>query len=155
MKTSSLYAFRQTHPQDDNMLRAAKLKKLAALEEQGLNAFPHKFDRTHKQGELQDKYADLESGAETEDTVHIAGRIMAMRNNGMFIDLVDPSGKIQVFPWDSTPGSEMEKLQYCDLGDIIGVTGTVRRTPRGELSVRVKELTMLEIPCCRCREISG
>ena len=134
----------QTHPQDDNMLRAAKLKKLAALEEQGLNAFPHKFDRTHKQGELQDKYADLESGAETEDTVHIAGRIMAMRNNGMFIDLVDPSGKIQVFSHkDSTPESEMEKLQYCDLGDIIGVTGTVRRTPRGELSVRVKELTML------------
>jgi len=143
-KTSASMPSEQTHPQDDNMLRAAKLKKLAALEEQGLNAFPHKFDRTYKQGELQDKYADLESGAETEDTVHIAGRIMAMRNNGMFIDLVDPSGKIQVFSHkDSTPESEMEKLQYCDLGDIIGVTGTVRRTPRGELSVRVKELTML------------
>ncbi|HNS44884.1 MAG TPA: lysine--tRNA ligase, partial [Alphaproteobacteria bacterium] len=109
-----------------------------------LSAFPHKFERTHKQGELQDKYADLESGAETEDTVHIAGRIMAMRNNGMFIDLVDPSGKIQVFSHkDSTPESEMEKLQYFDLGDIIGVTGTVRRTPRGELSVRAQELTML------------
>ncbi|MCB1559452.1 MAG: hypothetical protein KDJ50_11070, partial [Alphaproteobacteria bacterium] len=70
-------------PHDENILKAAKLKKLAALEEKGINAFPHKFERTHKQSELQDKYADLESGAETEDTVHIAGRIMAMRNNGM------------------------------------------------------------------------
>ncbi|MDD3019595.1 MAG: lysine--tRNA ligase [Alphaproteobacteria bacterium] len=143
-KTSAATATEQTLPQDENILKAAKLKKLEALEELGVNAFPHKFDRTHKQGELQEKYADLESGAETEDTVHIAGRVMAMRNNGMFIDLVDPSGKIQVFSHkDSTPEAEMEKLQYIDLGDIIGVTGTVRRTPRGELSVRSKEITML------------
>jgi len=131
-------------PHDENILKAAKLKKLAALEEKGINAFPHKFERTHKQSELQDKYADLESGAETEDTVHIAGRIMAMRNNGMFIDLVDASGKIQVFSHkDSTPPETMEQLEFLDLGDIIGVTGTIRRTPRGELSVRAKDITML------------
>ncbi len=143
-KSSATLATEPTNLQDENILKAAKLKKLAALEEKGFNAFPHKFERTHKQGELQDKYADLESGSETEDTVHIAGRIMAMRNNGMFIDLVDASGKIQVFSHkDSTPESEMEKLDYLDLGDIIGVVGTIRRTPRGELSVRAKEITML------------
>lgn len=130
--------------QDDNILRAAKLKKLQALEETGTNAFPHKFERTHKQGELQDKYAGLENGAETEDQVHIAGRVMAMRNNGMFIDLTDPSGKIQVFCHkESMEPSEFQKLDYIDLGDIIGVEGTIRRTPRGELSVRAKSITML------------
>lgn len=142
-KTSALN--KETVPVlDDNVLRAAKLKKLAALEDAGNQAFPHKFHRTHKQGDLQARYADLESGVETEDRVTIAGRIMAMRNNGMFIDLMDPSGKIQVFCHkDSTPEEQMVKLDYFDLGDIIGVTGTVRRTPRGELSIRTLELTML------------
>lgn len=130
--------------QDDNILKAAKLKKLAAFEAGGGQAFPHKFERTHKAGELQDKYADLAAGTETEDHVNIAGRIMAMRNNGMFIDLHDPSGKIQAFCHkDSTPETEMQKLEHLDIGDIIGVRGTVRRTPRGELSVRAQELTLL------------
>ncbi len=131
-------------PQDDNILKAAKLKKLAAFEAAGGQAFPHKFNRTHRAGDLQDTYAGLENGVETEDRVTIAGRIMAMRNNGMFIDLHDASGKIQVFCHkDSTPAEELAKLDYYDLGDIIGVSGTIRRTPRGELSVRAAELTLL------------
>ncbi|MFA7275208.1 MAG: lysine--tRNA ligase [Pseudobdellovibrionaceae bacterium] len=130
--------------EDVNILKASKLKKLTALEESGANAFPHKFVRTHKPGELQERYADLAPSTETEDRVTIAGRIMAMRNNGMFIDLHDPSGKIQAFCHkDSTPAAEMAKLEFMDIGDIIGVTGTIRRTPRGELSVRALELTML------------
>ncbi len=142
-KTSVLATENDT-PQDDNILKAAKLKKLAAFEAAGGNAFPHKFDRTHKAGELQEKYEALENGIETTDKVTIAGRIMAMRNNGMFIDLHDASGKIQVFSHkDSTPAEVMAQLDYYDLGDIIGVTGTVRRTPRGELSIRATELTML------------
>lgn len=131
-------------PQDDNILKQAKLRKLAALEDAGGDPFPHKFPRTHKAGELQDKYEDLVAGTETEDKVHIAGRVMAMRNNGMFIDLHDASGKIQVFCHkDSTPEDQMAKLQFVDIGDIVGVMGTIRRTPRGELSVRALELTML------------
>lgn len=129
---------------DHSDLRAAKLRKLEAFEKTGANAFPHKFVRTHKAGELQDKYVDLAPGTETEDKVSIAGRIRATRNNGMFLDLHDPSGKIQAFSHkDSTPEPEMAKLEYLDVGDIVGVTGTVRRTPRGELSVRVQELTLL------------
>lgn len=129
---------------NDSDLKAAKLKKLAAFEGEGGNAFPHKFLRTDKAGDLQTRYADLAPGVETEDKVSIAGRIMAMRNGGMFIDLHDPTGKIQAFSHkDSTPESEIKKLHVLDLGDIVGVTGTVRRTPRGELSVRVQELTLL------------
>jgi lysyl-tRNA synthetase class 2 len=141
-KTAAAQA--DTPIQDDSDLRAAKLRKLAAFEESGGNAFPHKFHRTHKAGELQEKYAELAPGTETEDIVSIAGRIRASRNNGMFIDLHDPTGKIQVFSHkDGTPEAEIGKLEYLDIGDIIGVTGTIRRTPRGELSVRTQEITLL------------
>ncbi len=130
--------------QDDNILKAAKLKKLAAFEAQGGQAFPHKFDRKNKAGDLQAKYEALENGAETEDSVTVAGRIRALRNDGMFIDLHDATGKIQIFSHkDSTPESELAKLAFLDIGDIVGITGTVRRTPRGELSVRAKEITLL------------
>lgn len=123
---------------------AAKRQKLEALIEAGLEAYPHVFDRRDKAGPTQEKYADLPDGEETADEVRVAGRIMSMRNNGMFIDLQDATGKIQIFCHkDSTAEEELEKLDYFDLGDIIGVVGTIRRTPRGELSVRANSLTML------------
>jgi lysyl-tRNA synthetase class 2 len=60
------------------------------------------------------------------------------------MDLHDASGKIQVFSHkDVTPEAAREMLSMIDLGDIIGVTGTVRRTKRGELSINAKEITML------------
>lgn len=123
---------------------AAKEYKLNLMRQHGLEPYPYKFDRTHTAGELQDKYKDLAPGTETQDTVAVAGRIMAMRNNGLFIDLHDPSGKIQVFCHkDSMPADQLAKLDFMDIGDIIGAKGTIRRTPRGELSVRAVEVDML------------
>lgn len=124
--------------------RLAKEKKLQALRDAGIDPYPHIFPRDSRAGDLQQKYEGLETGAETGDVVHVAGRIMAMRNSGMFIDLHDPSGKIQVFSHkDSMSEDNMKMLDYLDLGDIIGVVGTVRRTPRGELSVRAQKIVML------------
>lgn len=124
--------------------REAKAHKLALLKAAGLNPYPHKFDRTHRAGELQEKYRDLAAGVETEERVAVAGRIMAMRNNGMFLDLNDPTGKIQVFCHkDSMSEDQLRKLDFMDIGDIIGAVGTIRRTPRGELSVRAKGVDML------------
>ncbi|MFN3828039.1 MAG: lysine--tRNA ligase [Micavibrio sp.] len=134
----------QTSPAAITDPRGAKEHKLSLMREAGLEPYPHKFDRTHKAGELQDKYKDLESGVETEDAVAVAGRIMAMRNNGLFIDLHDPTGKIQVFCHkDSMPEDQLAKLNFMDIGDVIGAKGTIRRTPRGELSVRAKEVDVL------------
>ncbi len=124
--------------------REAREQKLAALRARGMEPYPHKYNRSHQAQELQDKYASLENGVETEDMVSVAGRIMAMRNNGMFLDLQDASGKIQVFCHkDSMNEEELAKLDLFDIGDIVGAGGTVRRTPRGELSVRAKDVTML------------
>jgi len=122
----------------------ARKQKLSILKDLGQNPYPHVFERKHKAGDLQKHYEDLESGQDTDDVVKIAGRIHAMRNNGMFIDLRDASGKIQVFCHkDRTAEAELKKLNNYDIGDTIGVEGKIRRTPRGELSVAALELTML------------
>ncbi len=122
----------------------AKRAKLKALRDAGIDPFPHNYPRTHCAGELQAKYAQLENGSETQDKVRVAGRVMAIRNNGLFIDLMDATDKIQVFCHKETMApEELKKLDYIDLGDIIGGEGTIRRTPRGELSVRASQVTML------------
>jgi len=124
--------------------REAREQKLAELKKRGIEPYPHKFHRSHQAQELQDKYASLENGVETTDEVAVAGRIMAMRNNGMFLDLSDASGKIQVFCHKDTMSEEqLSTLDLYDIGDIVGAHGTIRRTPRGELSVRAKDTVML------------
>lgn len=124
--------------------RVAKEEKLKALLAAGHSAYPHVFKRSHQAQELQDKYAGLAMGTETEDKVAVAGRVMSMRNNGLFLDLQDASGKIQVFCHkDSMPADQLARLDFIDIGDIIGARGTIRRTPRGELSVRAVEIETL------------
>lgn len=124
--------------------RQAKEYKLQQLLEKGINPYPPKFDRTHQAVEIQTKYAGLENGEETEDVVRVAGRIMAIRNNGMFIDLMDASGKVQIFCHKQSMDEDaLALLKLYDIGDIIGAEGTMRRTPRGELSVRCTSTLML------------
>ena len=118
--------------------------KCDSLRQSGADPYPYKYAPDHKAIALHEKYKDLENGTETTDQVCVAGRIMAMRNNGMFLDLQDSSGKIQLFCHkDSTPAGELAKLDYLDIGDIIGGEGTIRRTPRGELSIRAVKIQML------------
>ncbi|HEU0218154.1 MAG TPA: lysine--tRNA ligase [Stellaceae bacterium] len=125
-------------------LRAVRLAKLEALREMGADPYPVAFARSDEAAALDARYAELATGAETGDTVRVAGRIRAMRNSGMFIDLHDASGKIQVFShkdYLSTDG--LATLKLLDIGDVIGVEGQVRRTPRGELTVNAAAITML------------
>ncbi|HTW51770.1 MAG TPA: lysine--tRNA ligase [Stellaceae bacterium] len=129
---------------DDDPLRAVRLGKLEALRELGLDPYPVAFARTDEAAALDARHADLPAGAETGETVRVAGRIRAMRNNGMFIDLHDASGKIQVFNHkDFLPADGMTLLKLLDIGDVIGVEGQVRRTPRGELTVNAAAITVL------------
>ena len=81
----------------ENIHRESRLAKLQSLQEKGYNPYPYCFKPNAFASDLQAKYADLPAGENTEDRVTIAGRAMAVRNSGMFIDLKDVSGKIQVF----------------------------------------------------------
>ncbi|HZS84805.1 MAG TPA: lysine--tRNA ligase [Stellaceae bacterium] len=129
---------------EENEFRRVRLEKLAALEAQGVNAFPYRFERTAEAAALDARYAALPAGATTEDRVAIAGRIRAIRNSGMFIDLHDASGKIQIFSHkDFLSPEQLALVKLLDLGDLIGVEGVIRRTPRGELTVNATRITLL------------
>jgi lysyl-tRNA synthetase class 2 len=125
-------------------LRSVRIAKRESLKARGIDPYPYSFARTHETGQLERHYAGLAACAETEDKVRVAGRIRAMRNSGMFIDLHDASGKIQVFCHKDVLGSEgLGIVRLLDIGDLIGVEGLVRRTPRGELTVNASNITVL------------
>lgn len=128
----------------NNIYRETRIKKAESLREMGVDPYPYHFEKTHEAQELDARYQHLEKGEETENQVRVAGRIMSLRNNGMFIDLHDTSGKIQIFSHKSTlPEPQLELLKLLDIGDIIGVTGLVRRTPRGELTINAQHIEVL------------
>lgn len=125
-------------------IRQGRIQKLADLADKGINPYPYSYNKDANASELQEKYKDLPVGEETEDHYSVAGRIMAMRNTGMFIDLMDATGKIQVFCHKENMDEESIKmLKLIDIGDIVGFYGSIRRTPRGELSIKVKNYKLL------------
>jgi lysyl-tRNA synthetase, class II len=128
----------------EDPLRAVRIGKRDRLEALGVEPYPYSFARTHEAGELERRYAGVAAGTETEDRVRVAGRIRAMRNSGMFIDLHDASGKVQIFCHRDLLGPEgIGIVRLLDIGDFIGVEGFVRRTPRGELTVNALAVTVL------------
>ena len=127
-----------------DVIRQGRIQKAEDLRAQGINPYPYKFVKTASAKELQDKYKDLADGEETEDRYAVAGRVMAIRNSGMFIDLMDDTGKIQIFSHKQNIDPEQIKiLKLVDIGDIMGFKGDIRRTPRGELSIKAVEFTIL------------
>lgn len=129
---------------DDNIVRHAKIKNLEYFKGRGINTYPSTFKPSHKAIALQETYKDLADGAHTEDSVTVAGRITAYRNSGMFIDLEDVTGKVQVFCHKQDLDEQtLADIAHLDLGDIIGATGKIRRTPRGELTINASNVTLL------------
>ena len=125
-------------------LRAARIGKLESLKGQGIDPYPYSFDRTHEAAELERRYSLLEAGMETGEQVQVAGRIRAIRNSGMFIDLHDATGKVQIFCHrDNLSLEALAVVRLLDIGDLIGVEGLVRRTSRGELTVNATAMTIL------------
>jgi lysyl-tRNA synthetase class 2 len=105
---------------------------------------PYRFDRTATAGELHERYGELDDGTETTDTVSVAGRMLLRRVQGKaaFGTLADPTGRIQVFARANTT-PRFDEFTSLSLGDWIGVTGTVMKTRRGELSVAVDDWCVL------------
>ena len=130
------------HPEDP--LRAVRINKLESLKAQGIDPYPYGFERTHEAAELERLYSGLAAGAETGERVCVAGRIRAVRNNGMFIDLHDATGKVQIFCHrDNLSLEALAIVRLLDIGDLIGVEGLVRRTSRGELTVNATAIAVL------------
>jgi len=135
-------------------IRATRLQKVEDLKQAGQQPYAYSWEITHPVAVLQSKFADLAAGAEEAFEVSIAGRIMARRVFGKlaFFTLQDQTGTIQLYLEKKTIQAEMGEAdeqafnhlkQLTDAGDIIGARGTIKRTDKGELSVKVKQYAML------------
>jgi lysyl-tRNA synthetase class 2 len=134
-------------------IRATRLEKAAQLRQLGLNPYGYGWDITHQAAELQETYQDLVNGEEVDVTVAIAGRILARRVMGKlaFFTLQDESGTIQLYLEKQRLTEQMPEVEnpfnllrkVSDAGDILGVTGTLKRTEKGELSVYVNTYAIL------------
>jgi lysyl-tRNA synthetase class 2 len=134
-------------------LRETRLEKARALQAHGQAPYALSFAPSHRTAALQEAHADLPKGEERAEEVAVAGRIMTRRVMGKlaFFTLADESGTIQLFidkaalqaahPNDPDVFERITTL--TDAGDWIGVHGTLRRTDRGELSVKLTGWTML------------
>ncbi len=128
--------------EDELSRRTARLAKITEL--CGDPFFITKFDKTHSATAVKTKFEGLAAGEKTDQSVSVAGRVMAIRNNGMFVVILDDTDRLQIFHDLKASAPELlELLALLDLGDIIGVTGLVRRTPRGEITVDATELKVL------------
>jgi lysyl-tRNA synthetase class 2 len=124
-------------------LIALRKEKLHRLRQAGIDPYPPRFERTHS---AQEAVESLTDAAESSDAVAIAGRITALRPMGKasFLDLRDGSGRIQAYLKQETLGVEQYALlKEIDLGDFIGVEGTLFRTKTGEPTLDVRSMTVL------------
>ncbi|MEZ0292265.1 MAG: lysine--tRNA ligase [Solirubrobacteraceae bacterium] len=121
-------------------------RKLEGLRAAGIDPFPHAYPGVQPIADVKAPFADLPDGEETDVRARIAGRLAARRGQGKaaFLDVVDRSGRMQLHARVDVLGAEaMERLLALDLGDLIGADGTVFRTRRGELSLRVDDFALL------------
>lgn len=126
--------------------RALRLAKLEALRERGIEPYPVRFDRDTTAAAIRAEFGEIAPGTDTGRLVHIAGRVMGERRHGGldFADLQDETGKIQLIVTRGEVGGEgLHDFSDLDLGDWIGVEGTVIASDKGELSVRVDKFELL------------
>lgn len=132
----------QEKVQDLNQLRKVRREKLANLQAEGKDPFQiTKYDVDTHANECKEKYDEYEG-----KDVSIAGRLMAKRVMGKasFCNVMDISGNIQCYVARDDIGEEPYKaFKKMDIGDIVGVKGTVFTTKMGEISIHVKEITLL------------
>ncbi len=122
-------------------------EKLERIRARGIDPYPHRYHRSHTTQQAVALLKQIEAGQAEDKDVNVAGRIMAKRPMGKsaFLDIRDGSGKIQLLFQDlhKLDEEERELFKDLDIGDIIGVEGTLLRTKSGEPTVWVGDFTLL------------
>ncbi|MFS1522660.1 lysine--tRNA ligase [Microbulbifer sp. 2304DJ12-6] len=128
--------------QDENKLIAERRTKLSALREKG-NAFPNSFRRENLAADLQAEFGDKqkEELEELGKSACVAGRILAKR--GPFMVIQDVSGRIQLYADKAAQRDIKARFGAWDIGDIVGVKGTLHKSGKGDLYVNCEEYTLL------------
>lgn len=138
----------ENNVQELSELLQIRRDKLDSLRDLGVDPFGSKYERTHNAKEILDAYAEVEK-PELEEmavTVSVAGRIMQKRGMGKasFAHIQDLTGRIQIYVRkDTVDEHKFAAFEMLDIGDIVGVKGTVFKTNTGEVSIKVKELEIL------------
>jgi lysyl-tRNA synthetase class 2 len=126
--------------------RERRRAKVAEEREAGREPYPYRFDRTTTLRALRERFGDLEPGAERDDRVRVAGRLVLIRRQGRltFATLRDRDDSVQLFVSRAVAGEDgLDAFNDFDLGDWVGAEGTVMTTRKGELSVRVERAELL------------
>ncbi len=136
-----------TEPLDENKIIAERREKLAKLREAG-PVFPNDFHRAHSMGPLAAEFGSLDKPAleKKSPPATVAGRMVLKRVMGKasFATLQDGSGRIQIYVSNDITGEAThDAFKHWDLGDIIGVSGTLFKTNKGELTVEAAQLRLL------------
>ncbi|MCK6208629.1 MULTISPECIES: lysine--tRNA ligase [Bacillus] len=123
-------------------------EKMNSLREKGMDPFGKRFERSHQSQDLIDEYGEQEKEAIEEQNISVtlAGRIMTKRGKGKagFAHIQDLKGQIQIYVRQDAIGEESyEIFNSADLGDLVGVTGTLFKTKVGELSIKVEAFELL------------
>jgi lysyl-tRNA synthetase class 2 len=127
-------------------LLAARRRKLEELRATGVEPFPHQFASVEAIASVRSAHEALQAGEESTSEHRIAGRLVARRGQGRmaFLDIADRSGRIQLQARVDELGADgLQSLLALDLGDLLGVDGAAFRSRRGELTLRVKQFTLL------------
>jgi lysyl-tRNA synthetase, class II len=125
---------------------AERRAKLDRLREAGIEPYPHVFADRTEIAAVRESHEGLEPGEETSDRYRVAGRLTAKRGHGKasFLDLRDGAGQIQIQARVDELGDDAyEGLMSLDVGDIIGIEGTVFASKRGELTIRAEAWELL------------
>ena len=128
--------------QDVNELMQVRRNKMQTFIDKGIEPFGRRYDVTHHAQELLDQFETLGE----EIVVRMAGRLMAVRGHGKasFTVVEDLSGKIQAyFRLDNLGEEKYGEFKLLDIGDIVGVEGTLFKTHRGEITIKVTDFSIL------------
>ncbi|MFI5358787.1 MAG: lysine--tRNA ligase, partial [Halanaerobiales bacterium] len=127
--------------EDLNILMRQRREKLEELRESNIEPYGQKYEVTHYAGDIIERFEELDG-----QPASLSGRIMAMRTHGKasFADLMDSTGRIQLYVRVNEVGEEgYELFNSLDIGDIIGVSGTIFKTRMGQISIKVEAFTLL------------
>ena len=117
-------------------------RNLEDLRDKGINPYPSSVARAYTNSELRSDFDDLAPGMSSDEVRSAVGRVMSIRNSGMFIDILDATARLQLFV-ERAKLTSLPALPHLDLGDFVAATGRIRRTPRGELTLDVDSLDII------------
>ena len=125
---------------DINVLIKRRYEELEELKKKGIETFAYSYETDSYSDDIKKNFESFEN-----KDVKIAGRIMGLRRMGKasFAHIMDQKGRIQIYLKKDDIGESYDAFRLMDIGDIIGIQGYVFKTKTGEISIHVKELTLL------------